>query len=87
MDYIKRIVDKEIDRKKQAFNAVNIVGPKGCGKSRTAKEHCKTVIEFQDEAGTIYKEPAALVIICATVPMAYTTKNGVKVIPVGCLRE
>lgn len=49
MRYVKRIVDQEIDRKIKAFNAINITGPKGCGKTRTAKERCKTVIEFQDE--------------------------------------
>ena len=49
MEYIKRIVDDEIERKTRAFNAISIVGPKGCGKTRTAKERCKTVIEFQDE--------------------------------------
>lgn len=49
MDYIKRIVDQEIDRKAKAFNAINITGPKGCGKTRTAHERCKTIIEFQDE--------------------------------------
>ena len=38
MDYIKRIVDQEIDRKTKAFNAISITGPKGCGKTRTAKE-------------------------------------------------
>ena len=49
MKYVTRIVDKEIDRKIKAFNAINITGPKGCGKTRTARERCKTVIEFQDE--------------------------------------
>lgn len=49
MEYINRIVDQEIDRKIKAFNAINITGPKGCGKTRTAKERCNTVIEFQDE--------------------------------------
>ena len=49
MEYIKRIVDDEIDRRLEAFNAINITGPKGCGKTRTAKERCKTIIEFQDE--------------------------------------
>jgi len=49
MEYVTRIVDEEIDRKVKAFGAVNIVGPKGCGKTRTAKERSKTVIEFQDE--------------------------------------
>ena len=50
MEYIRRIMDQVIDRRIQAFNAINIIGPKGCGKTRTAKERCKTVIEFQDEA-------------------------------------
>ena len=49
MEYVRRIVDQVIDRKRQAFNAVNIIVPKGCGKTRTAKERCATVIEFQDE--------------------------------------
>ena len=38
MDYIRRVVDKELDQKTEAFNAVSIVGPKGCGKTRTARE-------------------------------------------------
>ncbi len=49
MNYIQRIVDRVIDQRMKAFNAVNIVGPKGCGKTRTARERCKTIIEFQDE--------------------------------------
>ena len=49
MEYVTRIVDKVINRKIEAFNAINIVGPKGCGKTRTAKERSKTVIEFEDE--------------------------------------
>lgn len=49
MKYVHRIVDRLIDHRIKAFNAINIVGPKGCGKTRTAQERCKTVIEFQDE--------------------------------------
>ena len=49
MEYIPRIIDQEIDKRSKAFNAISIVGPKGCGKTRTAQERCKTVIEFQDE--------------------------------------
>ena len=48
MKYFPRIVDQRIDCLTEAFNAVSIVGPKGCGKTRTAKERCKTIIEFQD---------------------------------------
>lgn len=49
MKYIRRIIDQEIDNRVKAFNGINIIGPKGCGKTRTAKERCKTSIEFQDE--------------------------------------
>lgn len=49
MEYIKRIVDKTLDEKAESFGAINIVGPKGCGKTRTAKERCVSYIEFQDE--------------------------------------
>ena len=49
MEYIRRVIDNQINERNQAFNAINIVGPKGCGKTRTAKERCETVIEFQDE--------------------------------------
>lgn len=49
MEYIRRIIDEEINKRKEAFNAINIIGPKGCGKTRTAKERCNTIIEFQDE--------------------------------------
>ena len=49
MEYITRLTDTELNRRMKAFNAVNIVGPKGCGKTRTAKERCETIIEFQDE--------------------------------------
>ena len=49
MKYIRRIADAIIDRRIKAFNAVQINGPKGCGKTRTCKERCRTYIEFQDE--------------------------------------
>ena len=49
MKYIHRIVDDILDKRMKAFGAVNIVGPKGCGKTRTAQERCNTIIEFQDE--------------------------------------
>ena len=49
MEYIQRITDQIIDQRTKAFNAVSIIGPKGCGKTRTCRERSKTVIEFQDE--------------------------------------
>lgn len=47
--YFRRLIDNALDKKVEAFNAVSIVGPKGCGKTRSAKERSKTIIEFQDE--------------------------------------
>ena len=35
----------------------------------------------------VYREPSLLIIICGNAPMAYTTENGVHVIPVGCLKD
>jgi predicted AAA+ superfamily ATPase len=49
MDYKKRIIDQDLDLRTQAFGAIQIVGPKGCGKTRTAKERCRSVIAFEDE--------------------------------------
>jgi hypothetical protein len=53
-------------------------------KTRTAKERCNTVIEFQDEEK---RDESVLIVICATAPVGYTTDNGVKIVPVGCLKD
>ena len=49
MEYRKRIVDDQIDLKLESFGATLIVGPKGCGKTTSAKQKAKSFIEFQDE--------------------------------------
>lgn len=49
MEYKKRIVDDQLDLKLEAFGATLIVGPKGCGKTTSAKQKAKSFIEFQDE--------------------------------------
>lgn len=49
MEYIKRIADEELTFKLEAFGAVLIVGPKGSGKTTTAKKKAESYIEFQDE--------------------------------------
>ena len=49
MEYKKRIVDAQFALKMEALGAVQIKGPKGCGKTTTAKQKAKSVIEFQDE--------------------------------------
>ena len=49
MQYKNRIADKILDFKLETFGATLIVGPKGCGKTTTAKQHAKSFIELQDE--------------------------------------
>ena len=49
MDYKKRITDEFLKIKLEAFGAALIVGPKGCGKTTTAKQLARTLIEFEDE--------------------------------------
>lgn len=49
VNYKKRIADSLLDFKLESFGATLIVGPKGCGKTTTAKQKAKSVIELQDE--------------------------------------
>jgi len=49
MKYKPRIADDLLKLKLEAFGAVLIKGPKGCGKTTTAKQIAKSYIEFQDE--------------------------------------
>lgn len=70
MKYYPRLIDSRIDRLVEAFNAINIVGPKGCGKTRTAKERCKTIIEFQDE-----EQRDGLLSIAETAPALFLKRE------------
>ncbi len=45
-EYIERLFDKELEFYLKTVGAVQIVGPKFCGKSRTAKRHAKTIIDL-----------------------------------------
>ena len=47
--YRNRITDSAMQLKLEAFGATLIVGPKGCGKTTTAKHFANSYIEFQDE--------------------------------------
>lgn len=48
-EYKRRIIDEEIKFRLRVFGAILLTGPKGCGKTRSAKEISKSVVEFQDE--------------------------------------
>jgi predicted AAA+ superfamily ATPase len=48
MIYLKRIVDEELKLRLEAFGAVQIKGPKWCGKTTTALQQAKSVLRLQD---------------------------------------
>lgn len=49
MNYVKRIADDILRSNLQYFGAVQITGPKFCGKTETAKQQAKSQINFQTD--------------------------------------
>ena len=49
MKYKKRIVDQEIERKLESAGAVLIRGPKACGKTASAKQQCKSILQVDQD--------------------------------------
>ena len=47
-DYLRRIADDELSLRLEAFGAVQIKGPKWCGKTTTAEQLAKSVVKLQD---------------------------------------
>ena len=48
MKYFPRIVDADLDLRLRSVGATVLVGPKWCGKTTTAKQKAKSVLEMQD---------------------------------------
>jgi len=48
MEYLKRIADNQLKLRLEAFGAVQIKGPKWCGKTTTAEMQAKSAIKMQD---------------------------------------
>ena len=47
-EYLSRIADDELALRLEAFGAVQIKGPKWCGKTTTAEQRAKSFIKLQD---------------------------------------
>jgi len=47
-EYMKRVVDKELELRLEAFGATLIVGPKWCGKTTTGAQKAKSILRMQD---------------------------------------
>ena len=50
-------------------------------------KHNEEALKNPEHPRAVYREPSALIVICANAPMSYTTESGVKVILVGCLMD
>lgn len=48
MKYLNRTADKQLSLNLEAFGAVLIEGPKWCGKTTTAMQQAKSVLQLQD---------------------------------------
>jgi len=48
MKYLKRMADVVLEERLEAFGAVLIEGPKWCGKTTTAMQKAKSVLQLQD---------------------------------------
>lgn len=48
--YIQRLIDKEIEENLKVFGAISIEGPKWCGKTWTALNHCNSVTYLNNTA-------------------------------------
>ena len=46
MEYIKRLIEDELLEKMSAAGAVLIKGPKSCGKTATARQYAKSILEM-----------------------------------------
>lgn len=46
--YYERILDETIEKRLKMVGAVVIEGPKWCGKTTTAKQHAKSILQLQD---------------------------------------
>ena len=55
--------------------------------NKSAEKYKTKALKNSEHPKAMYREPSALIIICATATMGYTTDNGVKIIPIGCLRD
>lgn len=84
--YIPRLIDSAIEKELQLFGAVLISGPKWCGKTTTAETHSESSIKLKNKVDDSMHPPSFLAVLTATGP-AYTREDGIRVIPLTCLRD
>lgn len=65
MAYKRRVADALLERKLQGKGAVLIEGPKWCGKTTTAKQLAKSVLDLGDT--DVYNQSARMIVLSASV--------------------
>lgn len=55
--------------------------------NKLIEKHNNEALKNPQHPGVLFRTPSLMIIICGNAPMAYTTENGIKVIPAGCLRD
>ena len=99
MKYRPRIVDSQLKLRMEAFGAVQIVGPKGCGKTTTAKlgqkgiadgirnlNTIESLIEEKNQEDGPKIRPPDLKIVITGTEEGYVRDDGVVIVPIGCLK-
>lgn len=60
VDYLPRIMDKQIERYLRVIGAILIVGPKWCGKTTTAMQHTNSMLKLQSTQRDYYYQVAEI---------------------------
>ena len=48
-EYLRRVADDELEFRLETFGAVQLEGPKWCGKTTTAEQKAESVLKLQEE--------------------------------------
>ena len=51
------------------------------------RKHNEEALKNPEHPKPVYREPSALIVICGNLSMSYTTDSGVRIVPIGCLKD
>ena len=85
--YYPRICDKVLLSKLQITGAVLVVGPRWCGKTKTALQAAANLIQLKNKVDTARIGDPSFLMILTGGKFAYKRNDGVLVVPLACLRD
>lgn len=68
-EYLKRVVDTELDELLPSLPALALEGPKGVGKTETARRRARTLVELDDPAQRAIAEADPAAVLTGTPPV------------------